>query len=115
MLIENNPIFPDEETFMVQRPFLLNKFNSFPKSIPESKMEFKDKKASDDLAHWARGLGISTVNFWSVFCKNSICIRHSDAGWLYYDNNHLSVAGATLFIPFFERYLGTFGRDSYLG
>ena len=115
LLIENNPIFPDEKTFMVQRPFLLRPFSPPLKAFPESKREFKDKKASEDLAQWARENGISTVNFWSVFCKNRICTRHSDAGWLYYDDDHLSVAGAALFIPFFERYLGTFDRDSNSG
>ena len=107
LLVENNPIFPDGKDFMVSRPLIMSPYNP-PKSFPESGMQIKDKNASDQLAFWAKSDGIATVNFWSLFCKNNSCSRYSDVGWLYRDDDHLSVSGAELTIPGFENFLKQF-------
>jgi len=104
LLVENNPIFPDGKDFMVPRPLIMSPYNP-PKSFSQSDMQVKDKNASDRLALWAKSNGISTVNFWSLFCKNNFCSRYSEAGWLYRDDDHLSVAGAELTIPQIENFL----------
>ena len=98
LLIENNPIFPDEKDFMVQRPLVMSPYKP-PKSFRQSDMQIKDRNASNQLANWARNNSISTMNFNSLFCNNEICTRHTGTDWLYWDDDHLSVAGAELTIP----------------
>jgi hypothetical protein len=98
LLIENNPIFPDEKDFMIDRPIVMPAYKP-PKSFPQSNMQTVDKNASDLLAKWARSNEIFTMNFDSLFCKNGVCSRYSDKGWLYRDDDHFSVVGAELTIP----------------
>lgn len=107
LLIENNPIFPDEKDFMVSRPLLMAPYDP-PKSFKSSKMLVKDRSASDQLANWARENSISTMNLYSLFCMKEICFRYADSDWLYYDSDHLSVAGAALTIPQLTNYLRKF-------
>ena len=76
-----------------------------PKKFPMSKMQIRDQEASSNLAKWAKRNGIVTMNFKSLFCNGVSCTRYSSAGWLYRDDDHLSVIGAKLTIPGFEKYL----------
>ena len=64
-----------------------------------------DKNASDLLAKWARSNGITTMSFDSLFCKKGVCSRYSEKGWLYMDDDHLSVVGAELTIPQLSAFL----------
>ena len=98
LLIENNPIFPDEKDFMIARPIVMSPYKP-PKSFQQSKMQTVDKNASDLLANWARSNLISTISIDSLFCKKGVCSRYSDKGWLYGDDDHFSVVGAELTIP----------------
>jgi hypothetical protein len=98
VLIENNPVFPDLNKFMVSRPLIMPPYNA-PKSFPQSSMQYIDKKASDSLANWARKNKILTLNLESLFCKAQVCTRFADSQWLYLDDDHLSVPGAKLAIP----------------
>ena len=98
LLIENNPIFPDEKDFMVARPLIMSAYQP-PKSFKLSQMQMKDMNASDQLASWARANAISTLNFTSLFCTKEQCTRYKDSDWLYMDDDHFSVAGAELTIP----------------
>jgi len=107
LLIENNPIFPDQGKFKSPRALILPTYNP-PKYFKRSEMLLKDVDAANRLAKWARNNGISTLNFDSLFCNDVICRRYSEAGWLYFDNNHLSVAGAELTIPQISAYLKKF-------
>jgi hypothetical protein len=107
LLIENNPVFPDEKDFMVSRPLVLSPYKP-PKSFVQSMMQIRDKNASNQLASWARDNSISTMNFDSIFCKRQICTRWSDAGWLYRDDDHFSVVGAELTIPQISAFLNQF-------
>ena len=68
-------------------------------------MQVRDKFASDELSEWARENQIDTMNLSSLFCSNDICNRFSDAGWLYSDEDHLSLEGAKLAAPQFDDYL----------
>lgn len=104
LLVENNPIFPDEKDFMVSRPIIMSPYSP-PKYFPISEMQTKHKDASDKLANWARSNGISTLNLDSLFCKDGICSRYSDKGWLYRDDDHFSVIGAELTIPKIREFL----------
>jgi peptidoglycan/LPS O-acetylase OafA/YrhL len=104
LIIENNPIFPDEQDFMVSRPIIMSAYKP-PKKFAQSMMQTKDKNASNELANWARDNDISTMNFDSIFCKKQVCSRWSDAGWLYRDDDHFSVNGAELTIPQFRTFL----------
>jgi hypothetical protein len=107
LLVENNPIFPDAEDFMVRRPLIMPPYEA-PKKFAQSLMQLKDKNASNQLANWARNNDISTMNFDSIFCSNEICTRWSDSGWLYRDSDHFSVTGAELTIPKLITYLKQF-------
>jgi peptidoglycan/LPS O-acetylase OafA/YrhL len=104
LLIENTPVFPDESRFLVRLPLLFPRYDP-PKFFPQSKMIMKDELASDELAEWAQENQIDTMNLSSLFCSNDICNRFSDAGWLYSDEDHLSLEGAKLAAPQFDDYL----------
>jgi hypothetical protein len=107
LLIGNNPIFPDEKDFMVGRPIVMPAYKP-PKSFQQSIMQTVDKNASDLLANWARGNGIFTISFDSLFCEKGVCSRYSDKGWLYRDDDHFSVVGAELTIPQISAFLKQF-------
>jgi len=107
LLIENNPIFPDDKDFMISRPIVMPAYKP-PKSFQQSIMQTVDKNASDLLANWARGNGIFTISFDSLFCEKGVCSRYSDKGWLYRDDNHFSVVGAELTIPQISAFLKQF-------
>lgn len=107
LLIENSPVFPDAEDFMVSRPILSSSYTP-PKEFPQFLMQTRDRKASDSLAKWARSEGIFTMNFDSLFCKHGVCSRYSDGGWLYRDGDHFSVAGASLTTPKLIEFLNRF-------
>jgi peptidoglycan/LPS O-acetylase OafA/YrhL len=104
LLIENIPVFPDEKDYNVPRPIFMSIYKP-PKSFNQSMMQTKDENASNLLANWAKGNQIFTMNFKSLFCEKRVCSRHSDRGWLYRDDDHLSVAGAELTIPQLSAYL----------
>ena len=104
LLVENNPIFPDEKDFMVQRPLVMAPYIP-PKVFERSMMQLKDVKASNQLANWARDNGINTINFDNLFCDTKFCSRYSEAGWLYLDVDHFSALGANLTIPQISEYL----------
>jgi len=104
LLVENNPVFPDSKDFMVERPIVMAPYKP-PKSFPQSMMVTVDKNASDLLAKWARSNGITTMSFDSLFCKKGVCSRYSEKGWLYMDDDHLSVVGAELTIPQLSAFL----------
>jgi hypothetical protein len=104
LLIQNNPIFPDEMDFMVERPLVMPRYIP-PKTYSTGEMELKDLNASNKLAKWASENRISTIDLSSLFCSKNYCTRYSAAGWLYRDNNHFSVAGAELVIPYLEAFL----------
>ena len=98
LLVENNPIFPDAEEFMVSRPLIMVP-HSPATSIQERKMNLKAQKASDEIAGWARINEISTLNVMPLFCKKGICTRYENGQWLYRDADHFSVPGAAKIIP----------------
>jgi peptidoglycan/LPS O-acetylase OafA/YrhL len=107
LLIGNNPIFPDGKDFMVGRPIVMPAYKP-PKSFQQSIMQTVDKNASDLLANWARGNGVFTISFDSLFCEKGVCSRYSDKGWLYRDDDHFSVVGAELTIPQISSFLKQF-------
>ena len=104
LLIENTPVFPDESRFLVRLPLLFPRYDP-PKFFPQSKMIMKDKLASDELAEWAQENQIDTMDLSLLFCSDNLCRRFSDAGWLYSDEDHLSLEGAKLAAPQFDDYL----------
>jgi len=107
LLIENNPIFPDEKDFMVERPLIMSSYEP-PKSFQQSRMQTGDKNASDLLSNWAISNQMFSISFDSLFCKKGVCNRFSDKGWLYRDDDHLSVVGAELAIPLISAFLKRF-------
>jgi peptidoglycan/LPS O-acetylase OafA/YrhL len=110
LLIENRPIFPDKDKFMVARPLFMSSYAP-PKQFKKSQMQTIDKKSSESLATWARKNDISTMSFESLFCDNQVCRRFSEADWLYRDDDHFSIAGANLAIPQLREYLGRLSQS----
>ena len=94
LLVENNPIFPDAEEFMVSKPLIMAPYNP-PKSFPENRMDLTAQKASNEMSEWARANDISTLSLKPLFCKKGICTRYENGQWMYRDADHLSVAGAS--------------------
>jgi peptidoglycan/LPS O-acetylase OafA/YrhL len=107
LLVENNPVFPDVKDFMVSRPIVMPAYKP-PKSFQQSMMQTEHVNASHLLANWARGNGIFTISFDSLFCKKRVCNRYSNKGWLYRDDDHFSVVGAALTIPQLSAFLKRF-------
>ena len=107
LLIENTPVFPDKEDFMVPRTILMSQYKP-PKTFKLSEMQIKDQASSNQLAKWAKGNDIFTMNFNSLFCDSVNCKRFSNSGWLYRDDDHLSVVGAKLTIPQLTMFLKNF-------
>lgn len=106
LLIENTPVFPDESRFMVRLPLLFPRYDP-PKFFLQSEMLFADKFASDELGEWARENQIDTMDLSPLFCSDNLCSRFSDAGWLYSDEDHLSLMGAKLAAPQIDDYLNS--------
>ena len=106
LLIENSPMFIDDPFSRAILPMVLRKSPS--KVVAASKMSYKDRKASDNLATWAEENNISTMNFNSLFCTKENCTRYAGSDWLYRDTGHFSVAGAELTIPKLSTFLKRF-------
>ena len=102
LLIENVPVFPDENTFM-RTGTIFTVHRKFSRSFPEYSME--NKGVSDLLSVWASNNDIDTLSFYSEFCKNGTCTRFENFNWLYTDNKHLSIYGAEKIIPIIDEYL----------
>jgi peptidoglycan/LPS O-acetylase OafA/YrhL len=98
IIIENNPIFPDGEDFMVPRPLVMPDYKA-PKKFPRSEMQNVYKNVSFEFSFWAQSNSIQTANFTDIFCDSEFCNRFSYPNWLYHDIDHLSVFGAEKTVP----------------
>lgn len=94
-LIENNPIFPDGEKFMVLGSVFSAPYEA-PKEFKLSQMDFSSKNQVEALKSKADSLGVTTISVNDVFCNTSECRRFKNGKWLYRDEDHLSVDGAAL-------------------
>lgn len=97
LLLGNIPVFPDSETYMKRRPLLtqlLEPHRNTPVSFPLDKMRTLEKRISQDLIQWSIDQQIDSVTFENVFCSEAKCSRFFGGEWLYWDNHHLSIAGA---------------------
>jgi peptidoglycan/LPS O-acetylase OafA/YrhL len=110
LLIENTPVFPDESRYMVRLPLVYPRYEP-PKTFPRSKMLLKDVSASAELGKWARRNQIDTMDLSPLFCSRSFCNRYSEDGWLYSDEDHLSLVGAKLAEKQFDDYFQDVFRD----
>lgn len=106
LLIENTPVWPDKVWFNFNSP-IIKKYDP-PKWYPESAMDQTNHVASKKLANWFQNLGHSTLNLNEVYCQRGICSRFSQGKWLFFDNNHLSIFGASLSIPTIESELSKY-------
>jgi len=104
LIIGNNPIFPDDNDYMVSRPLILKAYVP-PKRFELAQMDTSDKSSSDELMHWAQRNEIQTLSVESMFCDSIYCHRFSREGWLYRDVDHLSIVGAIRIVPKLQSYL----------
>jgi hypothetical protein len=98
VIIENNPIFPDDQDFMVPRPLAMPKYKA-PKKFLRSEMQNIYKNYSTRFSLWANSNYIPTANFTDIFCDSEFCNRFSYPNWLYHDVDHLSIFGAEKTVP----------------
>ena len=98
VIVANNPIFPDENDFMVARPIIMNPYSA-PLKFRVQEMQFRDQAASTRFTSWASANGFETLIIWPFFCDNSFCHRFEKGKWLYFDDDHLSVTGANKIFP----------------
>jgi peptidoglycan/LPS O-acetylase OafA/YrhL len=99
LLIGNNPIFPDNKTYMQSANSILTPPYEPPKYFAKSMMVTKYQDSSDRLVNFAKNNGIFTLDLESVFCDKNNCFRYLNGEWLYNDANHLSIKGADLIVP----------------
>ena len=104
LMMENVPMFPDTNDYMVRRPLLSTPYNA-PKFYEVDKMIRVDKRASDNLASLVKRDSIKTLNPQDIFCNSVVCNRFQNQKWLYFDPSHLSLAGAKLLKPVIIEYL----------
>ncbi len=110
LLVVNNPIFPDGNEFMILRPLVMKPYDP-PKFFRQSDMLEVDKNASKSLGIWAQDNGIKVLDPESIFCSNGICTRYANGNWLYWDDDHFSLFGASLLKPQFREYLDSINRE----
>jgi peptidoglycan/LPS O-acetylase OafA/YrhL len=106
IIIENNPVFPDERNFMVAKPLVMKPYVA-PKRYLISQMQYRDFNASTQLASWAEHSNIRVLRTWPLFCDTNSCVRFDKKGWLYFDDDHLSVLGASRITPFIQGILSS--------
>ena len=110
ILIENNPIFPDENTFFRNRALLSQLVNpsynlNFDKFVPINDMQLDYKRLASNLSFWARGNNLITISSWNLFCDEFNCYRYGDGVWYFSDYNHFSIEGAKKLSPLLKTVL----------
>lgn len=96
-VIENSPVFPDQNDFMVEKPLIQNWINGeyrAPTEFRMNQMDISADKRNKEFISAARALRINVISIDSVFCKAQICNRKANSSWLYKDSNHLSIEGS---------------------
>ena len=97
IVINETPLFTDARFFrsysILEKPYIPKK------SIPLSEMNQSAFTAGEKFSVWAQLNNIETVDTVDLFCDKAQCTRFNNSGWLYFDNSHLSVAGAQLLGP----------------
>lgn len=93
LLISEVPVFPDNNTFMVDRALFAPKVE-YKKDFPLTKMDKTHIKSEKEFINYAKNLGIDTLKVSKYFCDSQKCTRFSEGQWLYFDTNHVSVFGA---------------------
>lgn len=111
LLILNTPVFPDVNNFMVSRPLTMKPYSP-PKGFPIQSMVKTHMIASASLGQWARNNGITTLDFSPLFCSQLSCSRYASGNWLYWDDDHLSIYGASLAQPSFRNYFLSLSKES---
>jgi len=98
ILIENNPVFPDEDSFLQLLPKLMPPYSN-PVMLRQEEMVLVNTLTTQTLYAEARKKGILIIDISSEICRNGMCFRWLDGEWLYGDDNHLSVDGVDLLKP----------------
>lgn len=97
LVVGQNPTFTDIEFFGARSIVRSNR--KFRHDVPANEIESQSVQAEKILRGWAGSNNISILNTWKTFCAENSCSRYRDGHWLYRDVEHLSVEGASIFIP----------------
>ena len=104
-LIGEIPLFPDEYSFLAQRPILSVK-KQHPQYLPIRELNTAHLQAEEKIYKFSQQIGIDVIYVKPLFCTITQCRRFESGKWLYSDVSHLSSEGAkkakTLFSRIFE-------------
>jgi peptidoglycan/LPS O-acetylase OafA/YrhL len=101
-IIEQTPMFPDGKNFLKSKPIYLGKVH-YKEIFDLRDMDHTTNKEADEIRAFAVSNKIEIINVNSIFCDGKKCRRKHNQKWLYSDANHLSIYGASLTIPKFEK------------
>jgi hypothetical protein len=108
-LMMDIPLFPDKETYMVQKP-LISFGSKYSKSYPISEMNDTNFAAQSELYLHAEKIKMKILDPTHAFCRDKKCFRYFGGEWLYSDAQHLSSAGALRVKPLFDK--SVFNRNN---
>lgn len=97
IVFQQVPTFPAKGQYFDFKTFVKSE-DEFIKEFPFKEFNFSDKlrSASDEILINRK---VATIPVWRSFCSQSKCSRFGYGNWLYIDDNHLSIAGASILVP----------------
>ena len=104
VIVGQTPVFPDETLFRNQKS-VFNGLYIAPKSFSRKDMDQSAFMAGEAIKEFASSNKIDFLSTVDVFCHETECVRWSNNGWLYWDDDHLSILGARSLIPALNEYL----------
>jgi hypothetical protein len=104
VIVGQTPVFPDETLFRNQKS-IFNGLYIAPKSFSRRDMDQSAFLAGEAIKEFASSNKIDFLSTVDVFCDETECVRWSNNGWLYWDDDHLSILGARSLIPALNDYL----------
>jgi peptidoglycan/LPS O-acetylase OafA/YrhL len=106
LLVGQVPQWPDQTLFMNYSSVLATKFYKPAKSMSVENLDQEALAAGINLKKLSDGKAFEFLDPFDYFCELNICTRWSSSrGWLYFDWNHLSDAGASLLTSNFKKFI----------
>jgi len=108
VIIGQNPVFPDGASYFKGSFASQIKFNLPKRSFLLHEMNQGAIIAGKQWEQIAKKKNIDFIDTFSKFCNYENCIRYEKGNWLYFDDDHLSIAGTQFFKNDFLKILKKF-------